>query len=359
MHTPMSKSLSMLGLGGSVGTSAEGITAQVLVVQDYADLDAKKDLVPGKIVLYNNAWDTSYGNSVKYRSRGGVAAAKYGAVAALVRSVTPFSLQTPHTGGTNYDESVPKIPMAAVTVEDAAWMGRLVSRTPDANITLTLKMGAERLPPVTSYNVICDWPGSSLTNEYVLMGGHTDSWDVGQGAMDDAGGVFVAWEALRIIKHLGFTAKRTIRVVGWVDEEQGGAGARQYVVDHEQELARTVLAMESDQGTFRATELLFKGTATGYKGASKMASTYLTKLLDVRVPQSEFADADITPLAERGVPTMSLRTAGNILPAPKYFEYHHTHADTFDKIALEDFQNNAAVFGVAAFVAAQGEWPLK
>jgi carboxypeptidase Q len=358
MHSPMAKSLPMLGLGGSVGTGVDGITAEVLVVNSYEDLDRLKDSVAGKIVLYNNAWNNSYSQSVVFRSRGAVKAAQYGAVGALVRSVTPFSLQTPHTGGTNYDPAVTKIPIAAITVEDAAWMGRMSERG-NVNITITLKMGAERLPPTTSYNVIADLVGSSHPSEFVVMGGHTDSWDVGQGAQDDAGGVFVAWEALRIIKTLGLQPKRTIRVVGWVDEEQGGAGARQYVIDHQSEIPHTILAMESDQGTFKATNMLFKGTSKGFSGAAKIGTTYLTKLMDVKVQSSQSTDADITPLSQQGVPCFSLRTAGNILPSPKYFEYHHTHADTFDKIALSDFQNNAAVFAITAWVAAQGEWNLQ
>lgn len=350
----------MLGLGRSVGTPAEGITAQVLVVSGDDELDRFKDLVPGKIVLYNNPWDQSYGRSVTYRSRGAIKAAKYGAVAALIRSVTPFSLQSPHTGVTHYDETVTKIPIAAITVEDASWMGRVNARSNGAaNITVTLKMEAHMLAPSTSYNILAELPGSTNPNEYVVMGGHTDSWDVGQGAHDDAGGVFVAWEALRLIKTLGLIPKRTIRVVGWVDEEQGGAGAQQYVIDHAKEISNTVLAMESDGGTFKATDMGFKGTNNGFAGATKMATHYLTKLLDVTVTHIDYTDADITPLADRGVPTLALRNAGGVLPSPKYFYYHHTHADTFDKIALEDFQNNVAVFATIAWVAAQGEFPLK
>lgn len=350
----------MLGLGRSVGTPAEGITAQVLVVSGEAELDRLKDSVPGKIVLYNNPWDTSYGKSVTYRSRGAIKAAQYGAVAALIRSVTPFSLQSPHTGLTNYDNTITKIPIAAITVEDAAWMGRVYKRSNgQANITVTLKMEAHMLAPSTSYNLIAELPGSSLPSEYVLMGGHTDSWDVGQGAHDDAGGVFVAWEALRLIKTLGFVPKRTIRVVGWVDEEQGGAGANQYVIDHANEIANTVLAMESDGGTFKATNMAFKGTSKGFASASKYASYYLTKFLDVTVSHSESTDADITPLANRGVPAFGLRNAGGVGSAPLYFYYHHTQADTFDKIALEDFQNNVAVFATIAWVASEGEFPLK
>lgn len=358
LNHPVVKSLPMLGLGGSVGTGASGVTGEVLVVENDAQLESLKNSVPGKIVLYNNAWDETYGKTVKYRSRGAVKASQYGAVAALVRSVTPFSLQTPHTGSTNYDPAVAvPIPIAAVTVEDASWMGRMAARGVTFNVTL--KMGAQRLPTTTSYNLVADWVGNTHPDEFVVMGGHTDSWDVGQGAHDDAGGVFAAWEAMRMIKELGLVPKRTIRVVGWVDEEQGGAGAKQYVIDHAHELAKHVLAMESDQGTFKATDMLFKGTDKGFTGASKMGNTYLTKYLDVKVERVTYADADITPLAEKGVPTFSMRNVGNTAPHPKYFEYHHTHADTFDKIALPDFQNNAAVFAIAAWVAAQGEWPLK
>ena len=360
LESPRARPLPMLGLGRSVGTAPNGITAQVIVVTSEADLDRVKAQVPGKIVLYNNPWDQTYGNSVIFRSRGAIKAAQYGAVAALIRSVTPFSLQTPHTGVTHYDDNITKIPIAAITVEDAAYMGRVYQRSNgQANITVTLKMDAQMLAPSTSYNILAEMTGSKHPNEYILMGGHTDSWDVGQGAQDDAGGVFVAWEALRLIKELGLKPQRTIRVVGWVDEEQGGAGANQYVIDHEKELSNTILAMESDGGTFTATGMMFKGTAKGFSGASKIGSHYLTKLLDVEVAKVDYADADITPLANRGVPTFSLKNSGNVSPSPKYFYYHHTHADTFDKIALSDFQNNAAVFATAAWVASEGEFPLK
>jgi carboxypeptidase Q len=348
----------MLGLGGSVGTNNTAITAQVLVVDSYEELDRVQAQVPGKIVLFNGVWDTSYGKSVQFRSRGAIKASQYGAVAVLVRSVTPFSLQSPHTGNTNYDASVPKIPAAAITVEDASYMRRVQDRG-GQTITVTLTMGAERLPPAPSFNLIGEIKGSKYPNQYVIMGGHTDSWDVGQGAHDDAGGVFAAWEALRLIKSSGLVPQRTIRVVGWVDEEQGGSGGNQYVIDHANELPNTVIAMESDTGTFNPTQLAFTGTTKGYSGARKFGSYYLEKFLNVEVGSTPYPDADITPLAQRGVPTFSMRNSGNVSPGFKYFEYHHTHADTFDKIDKEDFNKNVAVFAVAAWVASAGEWALK
>lgn len=361
MSSPVSRNVVMLGLGGSVGTPAGGITAQVMVVKNYEELDARRAEVPGKIVLYNNPWNYSYGNTVMYRSRGAVKASLYGAVAVLVRSVTPLSLKSPHTGSTNYDSSIaPPIPAAAITVEDASWMGRIMDRSNGtANITVTLYMGAQTLPDAPSFNLVASLRGSKYPDQYVLMGGHTDSWDVGQGAHDDMGGVYAAWEALRLIKSLGLVPQRTIRVVGWVDEEQGGSGGNQYVIDHASEIPNTILAMESDAGTFVPTEMAFKGTDQGISGANKIGYYYLSKLLNVGVVRTTSTDADITPLGNLGVPCFSLRNSGNTHPDPEYFYYHHTQADTFDKIKLEDFNLNAAVFAVTAWVAAQGEFPLK
>ena len=353
MLYPVSKSLPMLGLGRSVGTPKEGITAQVLVVDSFQELELVKSQVAGKIVLFNSVWNNSYGNTVQYRTNGATVAAKYGAVAALVCSVTPFSLQSPHTGLTVYQSGY-EIPAASITVEDSAWMRRLQDLGTFLQVKLT--MGASMAGTVTSYNILGEIQGSAYPDEYIIMGGHIDSWDVGQGAQDDAGGVFAAWEAIRLIKASGLVPKRTLRVVGWTDEEQKQSGANQYPITRASEIPKTILAMESDTGTFKPVTLLYAGTDKGFEGAHNIAKYYLTKYLGVDVLRSTRADTDIMPLLRLGVPCMSLR---NEWTNTRYFIYHHTHADTIEHIDFDEFNLNVATFATVAWLASELEWPLK
>ena len=194
---PHERRLEILGLGGSVGTGPGGVTGEVLVVNSYDDLAARGAEAKGKIVLWNVPF-TSYGATVTYRSNGAVRAAEAGAIASLVRSVGPYSMYTPHTGNSRYDENVPKIPHAAVTVEDAMMMQRMQDR--GHTIRVRLEMQDYWLPDADSHNVVGELVGSEYPEEIIVMGGHIDSWDVGTGAMDDAGGCVVAWEALRLLQ---------------------------------------------------------------------------------------------------------------------------------------------------------------
>ena len=219
--SPRHQVLPMLGLGGSIATPAAGITADVMVVTSYDELRARAAEARGKIVLFNVPF-TTYGQTVQYRSGGAVAAARVGAVASIIRSVTPYSMRTPHTGGMAYNDSVPKIPHAAITADDADMIARMIGR--GQKVTVKLTMSARMMPDAQSRNVIAELRGTTSPDEVVVMGGHIDSWDVGRGAMDDAGGVVVAWEAIRILKELGLRPRRTIRVVGWTNEENGLRG---------------------------------------------------------------------------------------------------------------------------------------
>ncbi|HSE33185.1 MAG TPA: M28 family peptidase, partial [Pyrinomonadaceae bacterium] len=195
LTSPVSQKLTMLGLGNSVGTPVEGITAEAVVVRNFEELNALGERVRGKIVVYNAPF-TNYGETVRYRGSGPSRAAERGAVAAIVRSVTPRSLQTPHTGGTNYDTNQPKIPAAAITIEGAELLQRMYDR--GEHPTLRLKMEAKFLPDAESANVIAELKGSEQPDEIVLVSGHFDSWDVGQGAHDDGGGCIIAWETIRL-----------------------------------------------------------------------------------------------------------------------------------------------------------------
>ncbi|HEX2718390.1 MAG TPA: M20/M25/M40 family metallo-hydrolase, partial [Gemmatimonadaceae bacterium] len=255
--SPRRAKLPILGLGGTIGTPAKGITAPVIVVSGFDELTARADEAKGKIVLFDVPF-TSYGATVRYRGGGASAAAKVGAVAALVRSVTPQSLRTPHTGALRYDSTVKRIPSAAVTVEDAMMMRRMIER--GDRVVVTLKLGARMLPDAPSRNVVAELRGSEKPDEIVVLGGHIDSWDVGQGAMDDGGGVVAAWEAVRLIKALGLRPRRTLRVVGWTNEENGLAGGNAYRDAHRAEVDKHVLAIESDNGVFKPRGVGFTGS---------------------------------------------------------------------------------------------------
>jgi carboxypeptidase Q len=342
MVRPRAQNLPMLGLGGSIATPPEGITADVLVVGSFSDLTAKATHASGKIVLFDVPF-TNYGETVQYRARGAVAAAKVGAVAALVRSVTPYSQRTPHTGAMSYDSSVRRIPAAAITVEDAELIHRLVDR--GERVRVKLMMSSKTLPDAPSRNVMGEIVGSEKPDEVVVFGGHIDSWDVGRGAMDDGGGVVVAWEAVRLLKRLGFTPKRTIRVVGWTNEENGGRGGQAYRDAHRAEVDRHVLAIESDGGVFKPQGFSFTGSDAALDMLKQMAS--LLDRIDAGTIVKGGAGADIGPIVALGVPGLGLTVDGT-----KYFWYHHTEADTVDKLDPNDMARCVATMAVMAYLAA-------
>ncbi|MEO5803630.1 MAG: M20/M25/M40 family metallo-hydrolase, partial [Verrucomicrobiota bacterium] len=265
---PRPHKLGMLGLGGSIATPPEGISAEVLVVKSFADLSNRVSEAKGKIVLFNQPF-TKYGETVLIRTRGAMEAAKAGAVASMIRSVTPFSMQTPHTGNMRYTNSLPKIPHAAITVEDADMLQRMQDR--GEKIVVRLKMEAKMLPDAKSRNVIGEIVGREKPEEIVLISGHIDSWDVGQGAMDDGGGCVSSWEAVRLMHKLGLRPRRTIRVVLWTNEENGIAGAKAYRETHKKELANHVLAIECDDGVFKPTSFAFSGSAAATNQINEVA----------------------------------------------------------------------------------------
>ncbi|MDA0311324.1 MAG: M28 family metallopeptidase [Gemmatimonadetes bacterium] len=342
---PRPRSLPMLGLGGSIATPRGGIRAEVLVVNSFDDLTARAAEAPGRIVLFDVPF-TGYGQTVAYRSQGAIAAARVGAVASLIRSVTPYSQQTPHTGNMNYDDDVRRIPHAAITVEDAAMLHRMQDR--GERIEVLLKMEAEMLPDALSRNVMAEITGSEFPNEVIVLGGHIDSWDVGQGAMDDAGGVVAAWEAVRLMKELGLRPRRTIRVVGWTSEENGGPGGSKYVEDHADE--HHVLAMESDGGVFKPSGFGFTGSDPAFDIVTEIGSL-LTRIESGQVTRGG-GGADIGPLMQTGVPGMGLNVDGT-----RYFWYHHTDADTIDKLDPDEVALCVATFAVFAYVVA--DMPLR
>ena len=353
LTVPYVDPLPMLGLGGSVGTPPEGIEAEVMVVSTFAELTARCADARGKIVLFNAPFVT-YGQTVAYRSTGGRAASQCGAVAALVRSIASGSMGTPHTGATRYtapvaDGAAPPaldvtpIPVAALTVEDAGRLHRMARRgTP---LRLRLKMEAHTLPDAPSRNVLAEIRGSEHPEQIVVMGGHTDSWDVGTGAMDDAGGVVAAWEALRILKTLGLRPRRTIRVVGWTNEENGLRGGTEYARAHAAELPNHLLAIESDGGTFQPLGFGFAGKNDAF-ALLEQVGPLLAPFGAGRITRGG-GGADIGPMAPAGVPQMSLNVDGR-----RYFYYHHSEADAMDVIDPVELARCAAAMAIMAYVVA-------
>jgi len=347
--TPRATPLHMLGLGMSVGTPPGGITAPVLVVNTFDDLQRHAADAKGKIVLFDYPFPTNvapmagYRDAVAYRGGAPSAAAKVGAVAALIRSVTPLSMQNPHTGSTRYDSTVAKIPAAALSVEDAEMLHRMQSR--GEKVMVTLKMSARQLPDAPSRNVVAELRGSEKPDEVVVLGGHIDSWDVGQGAMDDGGCSVAAWEAVRLMKQLGLRPKRTIRVVLWTNEENGGRGGRAYRDAHDAELTKHSVAMECDNGVFRPNGVRFQGSDAGLAQVAKIGAL-LQRIGASRVEKGE-GEADVGPILQRGVPGLALDVDDT-----KYFWYHHTAADMMTVIGREDLAKCVATMAVMAYIIA-------
>lgn len=345
---PWPKSMSLLALGGSVPTPPEGIRGPVLVVGSFEELERRKEEARGKIVLFDVPF-TTYGETVRYRSEGAVAAARAGAVASLIRSVTPFSMDTPHTGGMRYEAGVPRIPHAAITLEDAAMLSRMQARGMTLEVRLRLESRDEGM--VLSRNVRGEIRGRERPREIVVVGGHTDSWDVGQGAMDDAGGVVAAWEAVRLLGELGLRPRRTVRVVGWTAEEVGVFGGEAYAVAAERQGETHVLAIESDSGVFAPTGFGFAGSPAAYAVVKEVGR--LLEPIGAGAVVEGGGGADIGPLIRQGVPGMGL----NVDPS-RYFWYHHTRADTLDKLDPEELARCVAALAVMAYVVADLPEPL-
>jgi len=357
MVEPGPHKLAILGLGRSVGTPAGGITADVVAVGSFGELDSlPADAVRGRIVLYDVPF-TRYGETVRYRGQGAHRAAARGAVAALVRSVGPVSLRTPHTGAmAAYVDSVPKIPAAAVAIEDATMMHRLLGR--GERVRVHLEMGADTLPDGMSHNVIGELRGRERPDEVVVVGGHIDSWDVGAGAHDDGGGCVIAMESLRLMKLLGLRPRRTVRVVLWTNEENGLRGANAYADSLGSAAADHVAAVESDGGVERVVGFEVGVNRAGSDSADaertaaavarmKEIGPLLSGLGADRIGPGD-GEADIGPLMRRRVPGVSHRTT-----MEHYFDWHHTQSDMLDKVDPIELRKNVAALAVMVYALAE------
>jgi len=348
----------LTALGGSIATPAAGITAEVVEVTSYEQLaELGRAKIAGKIVFYNKAMDMAlvesgqafdaYGKAVIFRGGGASKAAEFGAVAAVVRSVATASLRTPHTGAMRYDEKQPKIPAAAITTEDADLIHRLIAK--GERVRMQLVLTPKMLPDVESANVIAEIRGRERPDEVVLIGGHLDSWDLGTGAIDDGSGAAMVMETLRLLKELGIQPKRTIRGVLFMNEENGLRGGHRYFDNaaKREEVHKHIAAIETDAGAAPPVAFI-----TTLEGAAleriQSRARVLSRIAPIQFTSSKHTGADTSPLTDAGVPGFGL------VPDPRhYFDFHHTPADTLDKVDPKALAQNTAALAVLAWVIAE------
>ena len=349
--TPWLQPVVLIALGGSVGTPDAGIEAPVVEVPSIEDLEkADAEKIRGKIVFINTRMErrkagSGYGEAVGARGRGASAGAKLGAVAVLIRSIGTDNNRTPHTGSLRYEESVPRIPAAALSNPDADLLAaQIASGKP---VTFRLKLTSRHLPDAESANVIGEVPGREKPDEVVLLGCHLDSWHPGTGAIDDGAGCAIVMEAARRIGALPQRPRRTIRVVLFANEEFGLSGARAYAQAHEAELPHHILAGESDFGSGKVWRISTRVAPETLPVIDQIANV-LTPLGIERGSNEAGGGADISPMAPARVPVLSLQQDGTY-----YFDWHHTANDTLDKIDPKDMDQNVAAWAAAVYAAAE------
>lgn len=358
MISPHVRTMSILGLGQTVGTQmypAGTLVTDAVVVSNFKEMeDMGRDKISGKIVVVNGLFGDErdmpfvrYAKSNSYRTESALRAAKLGAAAVLVRSRTDFSLNTPHTGSQQSipaNSSTPVIPAAAVSIEDAELMHALYKQ--GEKIRLTLRMSAATLPNEISRNLIVEHgPEVGSAGEMLVLSAHLDSWDVGDGAMDNGAGVFVNYHALLALKQLGLKPRRTVRAIFWTAEEEGYYGGEAYMKEHADEMDRVQAAIENDLGTFRPLGLRFNGTQQAHCMVSRMSQ--LMKTVNATSTEPNAVLSEVHLMLEHNVPALSLDTDQS-----RYFWYHHTHADTMQALRRDEMQQCVAVMASTAFVLA-------
>ena len=347
----------LTALGGSSSTPADGLTAEVIIVDTFDELQALgRNKVAGKIVLFNEPFDkqksgaglafAAYSEAVRYRAAGPKAAADLGAVAALVRSVSSADYRLPHTGF-----SLPAgIPAAAVTAEDADLIVHLAS---EGKVRMHLTLTPQKLPDETGYNVIADLKGADHPEQIVIVSGHLDSWDLGTGAIDDGAGVVMAMQTAEVLQRLHLRPARTLRVIAWMDEETGGTGSRAYSAEYINDFPRHVAAIESDSGAAHPLGFDVKASAAAIEALRPIQSVLQSIGATFFQPTTYSPGADIAPLSDAGVPSFGVMQDGRT-----YFNYHHSAADTLDKVVPSELRENAAAMAVLAYALTNMKEPL-
>ncbi len=347
----------LTALGGNHPTPPQGITAEVIVADSSADLERLgRENVAGKIVLFNVAFDKqkaaggfageAYDEAVTYRAFGAQKAVALGAVASLVRSVGGADYRLPHTGGSR----MTGIPAGAVSSEDADLIAHLAAQ---GKVRMHLILTSQTAEEVNTYNVVADLKGSEHPEQIVIVSGHLDSWDLGTGAIDDAAGVAVAMETAQLVQQLHLRPKRTLRVIAWIDEENLGRGHVDYAKAHAAEISNHVAALESDLGASHPMGFRAKITpeaAARLQPVQDVLQAFGANLIEL---SSDSPEADIEPLAKQGVPVFGLLQDGRT-----YFNYHHTAADTLDKIVPRELRENATALAVMGYALATMPDPL-
>ena len=334
--------LALTALGNSVGGT---VTAEVVEARSLAEVSALGAAAKGKIVFFNHTMSTpdGYGHFVEMRTHGPSATARAGGVAVLMRSLATASFRSPHTGMTSYDADAAKIPAAAVSTEDADLLHRLLQPGP---VRVKISLDCKTLPDADSANVIGEVRGREKPDEVVLIGAHLDSWDLAQGANDDGAGVAMVMEAGRLIAGLPQRPRRTLRVVLFMNEENGLAGGKAYAAAHQPELARHVAALEADAGAGRPLAVRMH---TG-EGGLALLRPWLAALqsLEIGLEEGEAGGADLSPMNSSQIPLLVVHPDGT-----HYFDIHHSAADTLDKIDPENLAKNAAAIAVVAWSLAE------
>jgi len=355
-QAPTAQKIVLTALGNSSATPADGLTADIIVVNSFDELAAMgRDKVAGRIVLFNEKFDKhmaaaghgleAYETAVAYRGRGPLAAQQLGASAALVRTVGGADFRLPHTG----NSARAGIPAAAVTAEDADLIADLSKQ---GRVVMHLVLTPQTLPDEVSYNVIADLRGREHPEQIVIASGHLDSWDLGTGAIDDAAGVAVAMQAANLCEQLGLQPSRTLRVIAWMNEENGSRGSTAYMADYKDSLPNHVAAIESDLGANHPLGFVGFWDPGALPVLKEIAAT-LAPIGANLVEATGESGADIDPMADAGVPVFSPMQDSRF-----YFNYHHSAADTLDKIDPRELAENAAVMAVLSYALADMRQPL-
>ncbi|MFT2009023.1 M20/M25/M40 family metallo-hydrolase [Pontibacter sp. 13R65] len=345
--------MNIAALGGSVGTGAKGISAQVVEVKSFEELEKLgKKKVQGKIVFFNRAFDNThlntmqaYGGAVDQRGGGPVAAAKLGAVGVLVRSMANEVQDVPHTGSTRYQEGIAKIPAAAISTKHANQLSDLLQDDPE--LKFYMRMTCETLPDVLSYNVIGEIKGSEKPEEIIVVGGHLDSWDLGEGAHDDGTGCMQSIDVLRMLKELNLKPKRTVRAVLFMNEENGLRGGLKYAELAKKNNEKHIAAIESDAGGFTPRGFGIDGTDAQF--AKAMSWHKLLTRYGLHDLNRDGGGADIGPLKGQG--TVAL--IGFRPDSQRYFDYHHTEIDVFENVNRREMQLGAASMAALVYLLAE------
>lgn len=347
-------------LGGSVATPRNGVTAEVIELTSFDELAVLgRAKIAGKIVFFHSAMDRTmieaghafdaYSQAVRFRGTGASRAAEYGAVGVVIRSVASASLRTPHTGSVRYDPAHPKIPAAAMSEEDAMLVHRLITK--GVRVRMNLQLTPRSFPDEMSANVVAEIRGTARPEEIVLIGGHLDSWDLGTGAIDNGSGVAMVMETMRIIQSLGLKPRRTIRCVLFMNEENGLAGGRAYFETYKADLANHVAAIESDAGVAAPERFLTTLKGAQLEKINAQAAPVFARIAPIRFETSvEGTGADTSFLTKAGVPGF-----GHMPDGRQYFHYHHSAADTLDKVDPKHLASNTAAIAALTWLIADSD----